>query len=83
MATVVVTLKIMPVSPDTELKFIENKASEEISKFGGKVGKVEVVPIAFGLKAINLIFVMDESKGATDSLEESVAGIEGVNSVET
>lgn len=82
MAQVIITLKIMPESPDTDLNKIEKQATQEIAKFGGEVGKVEVTPIAFGLKALNLYFVMDESKGATDSLEKEIETIEGVNSVE-
>lgn len=82
MATIVVTIKIMPESPDVDLKEIEDKATKEITKFGGDVGKVEIEPIAFGLKAINLIFVMDEKKGSTDSLENSIRGIDGVESAE-
>ncbi len=82
MAQLVVTLKIMPESPDVDLKEIEKKATEEISKFGGDVGKVEIEPIAFGLNALKLIFVMDEKKGSTDSLEEKVSNIDGVESVE-
>jgi len=82
MATIVVTIKIMPESPDVDLKAIENKATEEITKFGGDVGKVEIEPIAFGIKALNLIFIMDEKKGSTDSLEESIRNIDGVESAE-
>lgn len=82
MAQLVVTIKIMPESPDVDLKAIEIKATEEISKFGGDVGKVEIEPIAFGLKALKLFFVMDEKKGSTDLLEEKVSNIDGVESVE-
>tara|TARA_Y100000310_G_scaffold314942_1_gene364888 strand:- start:2762 stop:3037 length:276 start_codon:yes stop_codon:yes gene_type:complete len=82
MTDVIVTMKIMPSGPDSDLKAIEEKAKKEISEFGGEVGKVEVEPIAFGLKALNLIFVMDESIGSTDALEEKVKNINDVNSVE-
>ena len=82
MAQVIIKLKIMPESPDTDLEAIQQKATSEISKYGGEVGKAEQVPIAFGLKALNLIFVSDESKGSTDDLEKEIAMIDGVNSVE-
>ncbi len=82
MADVVVTLKIMPVSPEVDLDEIQEKAEEMISGFGGDVGKVKVEPVAFGLKSLNLFFVMDEAIGSTDDLEEQVSEIEGVNSVE-
>ena len=82
MADVIITLKIMPLSPEVDLTPIEGKAKEVISAFGGEVGKVIIEPIAFGLKALNLLFVMDESKGSTEELEAQISQIEGVNSVE-
>ena len=82
MADVVITLKIMPVSPEVDLDNLEKTAKEKISAFGGEVGKVQIEPVAFGLKALNLLFVMDEAKGATDSLEEDIDSLEDVASVE-
>ncbi|MEM4268012.1 MAG: elongation factor 1-beta [Candidatus Woesearchaeota archaeon] len=83
MAKVVVTLRIMPDSPDTDLKRIEKEALAEIISFCGDVEtKVEIQPIAFGLKAVIVKFVMDESLGGTDAIEKSVSLIEGVESVE-
>jgi elongation factor 1-beta len=83
MARMVVTLKIMPDSPDTNLDAIETKAKHKIAEFGGDVGKVEIEPIAFGLKALKIYFIMDESIGSTESLEENIAKVSGVSSVET
>ncbi|MFC1733256.1 elongation factor 1-beta [candidate division KSB1 bacterium] len=82
MAKVIVTMKIMPKSPETDLKAIEEKATKLIAEFGGEVGKVEEEPVAFGLKALKLYFVMEEDIGSTESLENDVAEVEGVNSVE-
>ncbi|MBW2971238.1 elongation factor 1-beta [Candidatus Woesearchaeota archaeon] len=82
MADVIVTLKIMPESPEVNLKAIQISADSAIKAFGGEVGKVETEPIAFGLKALKIIFVMDEAKGATDPLEEKISALAGVNSVE-
>ncbi len=82
MAEVVITLKIMPDSPQVNLEEIKSKAQELIKEFGGEVGKEEIVPVAFGLKSLNLFFVMDESLGGTDSLEEKINELKGVQSVE-
>jgi len=82
MADVVITLRIMPKSPETDLKAIEKKAKAYIGDYGGDVGKVNIQPVAFGLKALELIFVSNEDIGSTDKLEQNVASIEGVNSVE-
>jgi len=84
MAQVIVTLKIMPESPEVDLNKIQEEAKNKIIDFAGSGDmKVEEKPIAFGLKALNIIFVMDESKGSTEPLEESISEIEGVQSVET
>jgi len=82
MAKVIVTMKIMPSSPDTDLNAIEGKAKEEISEFGGEIGKTDIEPVAFGLKALNLFFVMEEELGSTEELEEKIKKIKDVNSVE-
>lgn len=82
MAQVVITLKIMPDSPDVNLEDIKAEAKELISEFGGEVGREEIEPVAFGLKALKLFFVMNESLGSTESLEETINKIDGVQSVE-
>jgi elongation factor 1-beta len=83
MANVIITLKIMPESPDADLAKIEEEAKKKITAFAGEGDmKTEEEPIAFGLKALKMLFVMDESKGSTEELEKEIASIEGVNSVE-
>ncbi len=83
MADVVVTLNIMPDSPDVDLKKVETESLKKIKNYTGIDNhKVEIVPVAFGLKAIKIMFVMAEDKGATDELESDISTISGVNSVE-
>ena len=83
MADVVVTLRIMPSDPGTDLPKLESEAKEEIVRFcSSKEFKTEIQPIAFGLKALNILFVMDESKGSTEALENKISQIDGVESVE-
>ncbi len=82
MATVIVTMKIMPSSPEEDLGLIKSAAAKLIAKFGGTVGKVDVEPIAFGLRALVFMFAMDESLGDTEEAEKKIAAISGVNSVQ-
>lgn len=82
MATVVITMRIMPENPEVDLSRLETEAKKEIAAFGGEVGKVELVPVAFGLKAIDIFFVSDESKGGTEDLEKKISEIPGVMSAE-
>lgn len=84
MANAIVTIKIMPENPEVSLEEIEKKALALIENYAGKGDtKTEIEPIAFGLKAVKIIFIMDESLGSPDTLEADVRAIEGVNSCET
>jgi elongation factor 1-beta len=83
MGTAVATLRIMPESPDTNLKHIESEAIKMISEFSDeRQKKVEILPVAFGLNSVNITFLMDEKKGDTEALEKKISTIEGVQSVE-
>lgn len=82
MAQVVITLRIMQDSPEIDLKELEVKASAAIKRFSGEIGKVDIQPVAFGLKALDIYFIMDEAKGSTEVLENEIANFEGVASVE-
>jgi elongation factor 1-beta len=82
MTQVIVTIKVMPEGPGTNLKELEDKIKPKIQEFGGEVGKIEQEPIAFGLKALIFKFVMDESLGSTEELEENIKNLDFVNSVE-
>ena len=82
MGTAIITLKLMPESPDIDLETIKVEATKIIAELGGEVGKEEIEPIAFGLKAVKLTYTWDESLGPTDDVEEKTAAIEGVNSAE-
>lgn len=83
MTNVIIMLKIMPENPEINLDDIQKKAIEQITSFSGETEtKSEQEPIAFGLKALKITFVMDESKGSTDELEKNISELEGVNSVE-
>lgn len=83
MADVVITLKVMPESPEIDLKLLENEIMNKIQSFAGKgATKTEVEPVAFGLKALKILFVMAESKGSTEALEKDIETIDGINSVE-
>ena len=83
MANVIITIKIMPDSPDANLGRIEQQAIKEIKDFVGSTEiKRELEPVAFGLNALKIIFVMDENLGSTEELENNISRIENVNSVE-
>ena len=80
MARVVVTIDIMPEDPAINLKFLQKEAEQKIKAFGGDIGKVLIEPIAFGLKVLKILFIMDENKGSTDPLEKTIMDLQGVSS---
>jgi|TARA_B100002003_G_C14095105_1_gene526735 translation elongation factor aEF-1 beta len=83
MADVVVTLKLMPSGTDVNFDTITEKSSTQIKQFSGSDDiKVEKEPIAFGLEALKLTFIMDEEKGSTEDLEKSLTEVDGVQSVD-
>ncbi|MCK5390485.1 MAG: elongation factor 1-beta, partial [Candidatus Thorarchaeota archaeon] len=43
---------------------------------------IERQPVAFGLIAIRMNLIRDESLGGTDDLEEAISAVEGVAQVE-
>ena len=81
MSEVIISFRIMPESTDTDMEKLRERAETIISK-AGEIGKVEIQPVAFGLKAIIIHAVMDESKGSPDTVEEELNQLEEVNRAE-
>ncbi len=83
MADVILTLKIMPESPEISLDDLFSKIEPILKEFTGEEQfRKEEEPVAFGLKALKVTFVMDEKKGSTEDAEKKIEQIDGVNSVE-
>jgi len=83
MANAIVTLKIMPISPEVDFEVLEKKVLSFVVEFNdGKETKTEIEPIAFGLNSLKIFFVMDENKGSPDVVAEKIDTLEEVNSCE-
>jgi len=73
----------MPQSTEVNLNELETKAKQEIIDFcNSEEFKISIKPIAFGLKALEILFVMNEGIGSTEKLEQKISQIDGVESVE-
>ena len=81
MGTALVTIKIMPESPDTDLEAIQEKAKEIAQEKNGEKHSTKTEPVAFGLNAIILNFSLDESNDI-DPIEEELRKIPNVTSAE-
>lgn len=82
MATVLVTFRLMPESPDIDLDTILEHAREIIEDFGGSLGHSQKEPVAFGLVALNISLRIDEQNSNLDPLEEKLRALDGVASAE-
>lgn len=77
MGLVAVELKVMPASPDVDL----NKVKAEIAKIV-KVQDAKIEPLAFGLKALNIVITAEDRGGGTEPLEKAIKKLPGVGDVE-
>jgi len=83
MGKVVITFKLMPVSPKVDLSLIKEKA-KAIAREAGAIGEMQVKeePIAFGLKAV-LVLGMYEVEGSDfDGIAAKLSEIKNVQSAE-
>jgi len=72
----------MPDSPETNLNSLREEIKGIVEKYGGELlDKDEIVPVAFGLKALKVIFYIDESKGS-EEISEAVNNLEEISSCE-
>jgi len=81
MGTVLVTIKIMPESVDTDLEAIQEKAKQITEEKGGEKSTTKTEPIAFGLNAIILNFALDESK-SIDNIQDKLKELPEISSAE-
>lgn len=81
MGVVAIKMKIMPASPETDMKKLEEKIKEELEKEDVKNPSFEIEPIAFGLKALIVLFGWPEEK-ELEKMEEKLRKVENVNSAE-
>ena len=81
MSVEAVKIKIMPDSPEADMMKIEKNVKVILEKNGVKNPKFEVQPIAFGLKALIMMFGWPEDK-QLEELEEKLKRTKSVSSVQ-
>jgi len=80
MGSVVVTFRVMPHDPETDLERLKSRIRERLT---GSLRDLREQPVAFGLTAILAVALVSDAEGGSDRLEETLAAIPGVGSVET
>ena len=77
MGSVITTFRVMPESVEVDLDLLEKKIKEKIDP-----ARMERVPIAFGLNAIQLVKTIPEKDGELERITEELNSIEGVRDAE-
>lgn len=75
MGEVALSFRVMPEDAGENIDHIKN----EISKLGAK--EIKITPLAFGLKCVEVLFVVSDKQGG--DFEEKLSSIKGVGSVES
>ncbi|HKZ33797.1 MAG TPA: elongation factor 1-beta [Candidatus Nanoarchaeia archaeon] len=81
MSVVAVKIKIMPDSPEADMAKMEKNVKSVLEKNWVKNPSFEIQPIAFGLKAVIVMFGWPDEK-SLDLLEEKLRKILHVSSVQ-
>lgn len=82
MAQIIVTLRIMPASPEINLGSLGEQIGDIVEAEQGSVMGTEEEPIGFGIKALRVTLSRREDLGSTDAIEAKVAKLTGVESCE-
>ncbi|MSS74582.1 hypothetical protein EXS72_03005 [Candidatus Pacearchaeota archaeon] len=75
-----IIVKIMPLSPNSNLKEIEKHATYAMEKQGAKNISFEEKEVAFGLKSIHMKLAIAEEKG-TDIVETELSKLADISSI--
>ncbi len=78
---VVVNMRVMPTGVEVDVV----KIAEAIKGLAGDkcaVHSIQVKPIAFGLKAIEVNLLFNDKKGGMEEVEEAIRKIDGVSEAE-
>lgn len=81
MGIALITIKLMPISPESDLEEIKAKAKEIVEQNKGEKIRFEEEPVAFGLKAILVFFEINEEQ-ELEPIEQSLGKIENINSAQ-
>ena len=81
MGEVAVQIKVMPQSPEVDLEQLKRKI-ELVLPNDARLYSFDIQPIAFGLKALLVTVIVGDVEGGTDSTEEALSRVDGVESIQ-
>jgi len=83
MGEVIGLIRVMPgeVLEEEQIEKMKNDI-KAIIKPPAKIGSIEVKPVAFGLKGLNVTIVVPDDAGGLDPIAEMITKVENVDSAE-
>jgi translation elongation factor aEF-1 beta len=83
MGEVIGLIRVMPneVLEDNQLEKMINDI-KAIIKPPAKVGNIEIKPVAFGLKGLNVTVLVPDDAGGLDPIADEITKVENVDSAE-
>lgn len=81
MGEVAVQIKVMPQSPEVDLEQLKRKIEFELPNDARLYG-FDIQPIAFGVNALLVTVIVGDVEGGTDSIEEALSRVDGVESIQ-
>ena len=80
MSKVAVTFRVMPEGVEVDLDAVQSRLRDSLRE---RLKKLEVKPVAYGLRAIEAIVVLEDAAGEMERVESLLLQIPGVGGVET
>lgn len=76
---VLVCFKIMPKSPECDLVNIQKDIKEKHEKL---IENFKIEDIAFGLKMLKALYILEDKSGIVDQIQGELANIENIKSID-
>lgn len=73
--------RVLPEGLEVDLDKLEKDIKAKLPA-GAVLKAAEKRPVAFGLKALHVLIVLDDKKGGAEQVESAIAEVPGVQSVE-
>lgn len=73
--------RILPEGTEVDLGKLLTDVKAALPK-GANLRASETKPVAFGLKALHVLIVMEDKQGGAETVEQAIGGVSGVQSVE-
>ena len=84
MGTAAIKYRVMPEGVDVDLEALQAQIATAVGGAGAELYGIDVVPFAFGLKALETTVMVEDKVGGgiPDAVEEALGALDGVQSVE-